>query len=175
MYCHMITAAKEEMLSTFAPWCAETCISASAGENQKPHQGFAGQNLILRQGMEWSKSTLALGLLEWSGKTASGPAVAANNGQQNPQQPKPVKPCTADAMANSVQHAQQTFMNTFGQTEGWALGLAVTFGCKGGPWGCALGVETFLVNQPAILTTAAIKGSYSAYKEAFTNPTHACE
>ncbi len=99
----------------------------------------------------------------------------ANNGQQNPQQLKPVKPCTADAMANSVQHAQQTYMKTFGKTEAWALGLAVTFGCKAGPWGCALGVEAFLVNQPAILTTAAIKGSFDAYKEAFTNPTHACE
>jgi hypothetical protein len=29
--------------------------------------------------MEWSKSTLALGLPEWAGKTASGPAVPANN------------------------------------------------------------------------------------------------
>jgi hypothetical protein len=68
------------MLSSFAPWCAETCISASEGESQKPHQGFAGQNPIPHRGIEWSKSTLALGLPEWAGKTASGPAVAANNG-----------------------------------------------------------------------------------------------
>src|SRR5271166_6618639 len=68
------------MLSSFAPWCAETCISASEGESQKPHQGFAGQNPILHRGIEWSKSTFALGLPEWAGKTASGPAVAANNG-----------------------------------------------------------------------------------------------
>jgi hypothetical protein len=67
------------MLSSFAPWCAETCISASAGESQKLHQGFAGQNPILHRGVEWSKSTNALGLPEWAGKTASGPAVAANN------------------------------------------------------------------------------------------------
>ena len=69
------------MLSSFAPWCAERCISASAGESQKPHQGFAGQNPILHRGVEWSKSTLALGLPQWAGKTASGPAVAANNGK----------------------------------------------------------------------------------------------
>jgi len=68
------------MLSSFASWCAETCISASEGESQKPHQGFAGQNPVLHRGIEWSKSTLALGLPEWAGKTASGPAVAANNG-----------------------------------------------------------------------------------------------
>jgi hypothetical protein len=74
------TAAKEKMLSSFAPWCAETCIGASAGESQKPHQGFAAQNPILHRGVAWSKSTLALGLPEWAGKTASGPAVAANNG-----------------------------------------------------------------------------------------------
>jgi hypothetical protein len=64
------TAAKEEMLSSFASWCAETCISASEGESQKPHQGFAGQNPVLHRGIEWSKSTLALGLPEWAGKTA---------------------------------------------------------------------------------------------------------
>ena len=68
------------MLSSFAPWCAETCISASDSESKKPHQGFAGQNPILHQGIEWSKSTLALGLPEWSGKTASDHVVAANNG-----------------------------------------------------------------------------------------------
>jgi hypothetical protein len=60
------------MLSSFASWCAETCISASEGESQKPHQGFAGQNPVLHRGIEWSKSTLALGLPEWAGKTASG-------------------------------------------------------------------------------------------------------
>ena len=68
------------MLSPFAPWCAETCISASVREGKKPHQGFADQNLIVHQGIEWSKSTLALRLPEWAGKTASGPAVAANKG-----------------------------------------------------------------------------------------------
>ena len=68
------------MLFSFAPWCAETCIRASEGESQKPHQGFAGQKPTLHRGIEWSKSTLALGLPEWAGKTASGPAVAANNG-----------------------------------------------------------------------------------------------
>jgi hypothetical protein len=68
------------MLSSFAPWCAETCIRASERESKKPHQGFAGHNLILHRGVAWSKSTLALGLPEWAGKTASGPAVAANNG-----------------------------------------------------------------------------------------------
>ncbi len=71
------------MLSSIAPWCAETCISASDRESKKPHQGFAGHNLILHRGIEWSKSTLALGLPEWAGKTVSGPAVAANNGTPN--------------------------------------------------------------------------------------------
>jgi hypothetical protein len=83
------------MLSSFAPWCAETCISASERESQKPHQGFAGQNPIPHRGIAWSKSTLALGLPEWAGKTASGPAVAANNDAANngtPQTPQKT-PC----------------------------------------------------------------------------------
>src|SRR5208282_2294226 len=58
-------------------------ISASECEGEKSHRGFAGQNLILHRGIEWSKSTLALGLPEWSGKTASGPVVAANNAPSN--------------------------------------------------------------------------------------------
>ncbi|MGB8060514.1 MAG: hypothetical protein WCF26_01290, partial [Candidatus Sulfotelmatobacter sp.] len=41
---------------------------------------FATKNTALHPAIEWSKSTLALGLPEWSGKTASGPAVAPNNG-----------------------------------------------------------------------------------------------
>lgn len=36
--------------------------------------------MFRHQGIEWSNSTLALGLPKWSGKTVSDPAVAANNG-----------------------------------------------------------------------------------------------
>ena len=88
------------MLSSIAPWCAETCISASDRESKKPHQGFAGHNLILHRGIEWSKSTLALGLPEWAGKTVSGPAVAANNGPNTPQTPNPTTThCLGQALA----------------------------------------------------------------------------
>jgi hypothetical protein len=129
----MITAAKEEMLSSFAPWCAETCIGASAGESKKPHQGFAGQNLILHRGMEWSKSTLALGLPEWSGKTVSGPAVAANNGPQQPQQPK--SPARQQCEAN----AANKYQNTFNAVDKGFYPKAGKSALKGSLWGAAAG------------------------------------
>jgi hypothetical protein len=88
MYCHMITAAKEEMLSSFAPWCAETCISASAGENQKPRQGFARKNPALHLGHWFANSRTPLGLPICCSETALGPAVAANNGLTPQQQIK---------------------------------------------------------------------------------------
>jgi len=102
------------MLSSFAPWCAETCISASERESQKPHQGFAGQNPIPHRGIAWSKSTLALGLPEWAGKTASGPAVAANNGWQ--QGPDPV--AVANTMRQYVKAQTSNCYNGFHQTTG---------------------------------------------------------
>ena len=56
------TAAKEEMLSAFAPWSADECISAFESEGEKPHQGVAPEDLALHQGIAWSNSTTALGL-----------------------------------------------------------------------------------------------------------------
>ena len=56
------TAAKEETFSAFGPWCAETCISASECEGEKPHQGFASKKSALHQGQELCNSTTALGL-----------------------------------------------------------------------------------------------------------------
>jgi hypothetical protein len=85
------------------------------------------------------------------------------------------KPCSADAMAHQIQHAQMTFVKTFGKTELWALGLGVTTGCRFGGFGCLLGVTTWLESQPLIIFGATAKGSYDAYAEAFTNPTHECE
>ena len=58
----MLSAAKEETFSAFGPWCAKTCISASECEGEKPHQGVAGKNPALHQGITWSNSTTALGL-----------------------------------------------------------------------------------------------------------------
>jgi RHS repeat-associated protein len=50
------------MLSAFAPWCADECISAFESQSKKPHQGVAPQNLAQHQGITWSNSTVALGL-----------------------------------------------------------------------------------------------------------------
>ncbi|HKN71902.1 MAG TPA: RHS repeat-associated core domain-containing protein [Terriglobales bacterium] len=50
------------MLSAFAPWCADECISAFESQSKKPHQGVAPQNLAQHQGIAWSNSTTALGL-----------------------------------------------------------------------------------------------------------------
>ncbi len=62
MFAAFTTAAKEETFSAFGPWCAETCISAHKSEGEKPHQGVAGKNPALHQGITWSNSTTALGL-----------------------------------------------------------------------------------------------------------------
>lgn len=77
-------AAKEEMPSGFGPWCAETCIGADECQAGNPHQGVASQKLALHRGIEWSNSTLVLGLREWWGKTALGTAVDDDSGDQNP-------------------------------------------------------------------------------------------
>jgi hypothetical protein len=50
------------MLSAFAPWSADECISAFESERKKPHQGVTGKNPALHQGITWSNSTTALGL-----------------------------------------------------------------------------------------------------------------
>jgi RHS repeat-associated protein len=55
------TAAKEEMLSAFGPWCAETCIDDDEDKGEKSHQGFFGKT-ALSPGITWSNSTTALGL-----------------------------------------------------------------------------------------------------------------
>ena len=55
------TAAKEEMLSAFAPWCAETRIGDDEDKGEKSHQGFFGKT-ALSPGIAWSNSTVALGL-----------------------------------------------------------------------------------------------------------------
>ena len=68
------------MDSAFRTAIPELSLAAIAQLSENSRLGFATRNPALYRGIEWSKSTLALGLLEWSGKTASGPAVAANNG-----------------------------------------------------------------------------------------------
>ena len=133
------------MLSSFAPWCAETCISASDRESKKPHQGFAGQNLILHRGIEWSKSTLALGLPEWAGKTVLGPAAAANNG--TPQQTARQK-CLSQAYSAPEGKAVQflspvslTPLNPNWQANWGEWGVAL-FGKGGGMFGSGIGTDT---------------------------------
>src|SRR5258708_26629164 len=44
-------AAKEEMLSVFVSWCAETRIKGKQGEGKKPHQGV---------------EAITIGSLEWN-------------------------------------------------------------------------------------------------------------
>jgi RHS repeat-associated protein len=58
----MMEAAKEEMLSSFVPWCAETGIGARTSEGKKPHQGVATKKSAHFLGHEVCNSTTALGL-----------------------------------------------------------------------------------------------------------------
>jgi hypothetical protein len=68
------------MDSAFRTAIPELSLAAIAQLSENSRLGFATRNPALYRGIEWSKSTLALGLPEWAGKTASGPVVAANNG-----------------------------------------------------------------------------------------------
>jgi hypothetical protein len=70
------------MDSAFRTAIPELSLAAIAQLSENSRLGFATRNPALYRGIEWSKSTLALGLPEWAGKTASGPVVAANNGNQ---------------------------------------------------------------------------------------------
>ena len=60
------------MLSAFAPWSADECISAFESEGKKPHQGVARKNPALHQGIVSSNSTSALGLRRLGRENRSG-------------------------------------------------------------------------------------------------------
>jgi len=68
------------MNSAFSIALPKSSLAAIGQLSENSRLGFASRNTALHQGIEWPKSTLALGLPEWSGKTASDPVVAANNG-----------------------------------------------------------------------------------------------
>jgi len=68
------------MDSAFRSAIPDSSLAAIAQLSENSRLGFAGRNPALHRGIEWSKSTLALGLPEWSGKTASDHVVPANNG-----------------------------------------------------------------------------------------------
>ena len=167
------------MLSSFAPWCAEACISASEGESQKPHQGFAGQNPTLHRGIEWSKSTLALGLPEWSGKTASGPAVAANNGTPKPPQPPKPKCSITDKLNAANKKAVKLFLRDMAVGEGGAFLVGCGIGAPAGaPFGGPIGVIGGCAGGGVAAATAALPlttfvsgldASIEAYSGAFSD------
>jgi hypothetical protein len=96
------------MDSAFRSAIPDLSLAAIAQLNENSRLGLATKDTALHQGIAWSKSTLALGLPEWSEKTASGPADAANNG--TPQTPK--------------QKQQQCLTNFYNSK----LGTAVKFG-----------------------------------------------
>jgi hypothetical protein len=68
------------MNSAFSTAIPDSSLAAIGQLSENSRLGFASRNPALHRGIEWSKSTLALGLPEWSGKTASDHVVAANNG-----------------------------------------------------------------------------------------------
>jgi len=123
------------MDSAFSTAIPDPSLAAIGQLSENSRLGFASRNPALHRGIEWSKSTLALGLPEWSGKTASGPAVAANNGL--PGVPKPPNPITAvrsdgQKEAACEQQAKAAFgplwtpqslrSTAFGGVIGWILG-----------------------------------------------------
>jgi hypothetical protein len=70
------------MDSAFSAAIPDSSLAAIGQLSENSRLGFASRNPALHRGIEWSKSTLALGLPEWSAKTASDHVVAANNGNQ---------------------------------------------------------------------------------------------
>lgn len=69
------------MNSAFRTAIPDPSLAAIGQLSGNSRLGFANRNTTRHQDIEWSNSTLALGLPEWSGKTASDHVVAANNCQ----------------------------------------------------------------------------------------------
>jgi hypothetical protein len=74
------------MDSAFNIAIPKSSLAAIGQLSENSRLGFASKNPALHRGIAWSKSTLALGLPEWSGKTASDHVVAANNQPQSLQE-----------------------------------------------------------------------------------------
>jgi hypothetical protein len=68
------------MNSAFSTAIPDSSLAVIGQLSENSRLGFASRNPSPHRGIAWSKSTLALGLPEWSGKTASDHVVAANNG-----------------------------------------------------------------------------------------------
>jgi hypothetical protein len=78
-------------------------------------------------------------------------------------------------MANNVNHANQTFVDTVRDDIKWGVGGAFGFACYmgGGPTspGCyVLGGAAAGEAVVPTIAVGAVHGSYNAYKEAFTDP-----
>ncbi len=71
------------MDSAFSIAIPDSSLAAIGQLSENSRLGFASRNPALHRGIEWSKSTLALGLPEWSGKTASDHVVTGNNGRNS--------------------------------------------------------------------------------------------
>ena len=68
------------MDSAFSTAIPDSSLAVIEQLSENSRLGIASRNPAQHRGIAWSKSTLALGLPEWSGKTASDSVVAANNG-----------------------------------------------------------------------------------------------
>jgi hypothetical protein len=68
------------MDSAFSTAIPDPSLAAIGQLSENSRLGVRSKNTNLYRGIEWSKSTLALGLPEWSGKTASDHVVGGNSG-----------------------------------------------------------------------------------------------
>ena len=134
------------MDSAFSTAIPDSSLAAIGQLSENSRLGFARKNPALHRGIEWSKSTLALGLVEWSGKTASGPAVAANNNTHKtltPQQQQCLNNAAQDHKT-AIQRAHQDANHTWwvdirNSVGGGAVGGCVVGAIGGEGIGCLPG------------------------------------
>jgi hypothetical protein len=103
------------MNSAFRTAIPDSSLAAIGQLSGNSRLGFANRNPALHRGIEWSKSTLALGLPEWSGKTVSDPAVAANN-----------NPCANATLSAAGVNTQQQITTAQGYIAAGQIGASAT-------------------------------------------------
>jgi len=110
------------MDSAFSTAIPDSSLAAIGQLSENSRLGFASRNPALHRGIGWSKSTLALGLPQWSGKTASDHVVAANNVSK---QYGLTTPCGSSA--SQVMGAVEGNFGQFGNYSRWGGLESVTF------------------------------------------------
>ncbi len=128
-----------------------------------------GSSWMGGSGVNYVNNGLAGGLtiIGYGGKPVSRPP-------QKPYQETPQQKACAAATDKSVDHALQTYGQTFYGDFGWAVSKTATISCYVGLLGegcLSTAAVSLVAGMPAIVAGSVLHATWNAYKEAFTDPT----